>query len=301
MNNLIDEASKESGGLIGKAVAGMLLKNPHIGPWFKNKVADGIVETEKMKAFQNIIRKQIECIPEADRIELNPRLFVQAINAAEPVLLEGDSTEELQKMFARLIAAGCDKAKADFVHPSFSSVLGEMSPIDAQIISLFIRDQALPLVNYKYELEKGSIDFEEDVFLYAPEGVSTEIAAISLHCLVHLGLLEISYGSSFTRKTMYDKYESYPPYIEQKMIINNPDYQRVLKDFPSVNDYNPKQRGERWLLLESQDEYVNASKDKIQQNILLGVRDISLKKGIVKPTAFGKCFLKCCVGELIEE
>ena len=120
----MEEASREPGSLIGKAATGILFDLPRIGPWLQRKVAEGILKTEEVKAFENQVRKEYEHIPDENRITPNPRLVIQAISAAE--LIEGGSAEDLHIMFAKLIAAACDADKAEFVHPSFPSVLGEM-------------------------------------------------------------------------------------------------------------------------------------------------------------------------------
>lgn len=291
---LLEEASKEPGSLIGKAATGVLFDIPRIGPWLQKKIVEGILKAEELKAFENQVRKEYEGIPEGKTISPNPRLVIQALTAAEPILIEGEVAEDLRTMFAKLIAASCDSDKADYVHPSFSSVLGEMSPIDAQILLLFKQNKSLPIADYRYQLADGFIDFETTVFLDAPEGISTEIAAISLQCLAHLGLLNIDYSSSFTLTSRYEKYENYPSYCELKQTIHSPDYQRILKDFPKVITYPPTERARIWDLLKNEDEFVKSSDDRIRDKIFLGVSDIILKKGIVSLTKFGLSFLRCC-------
>lgn len=302
MNKLIDEASKETGGLMGKVVVGALFGNPRIGPWLQKKVADGILKAEEIKAFENKVRKEYERIPEENIIEPNPRIILQALIAAEPILIEGDSADELQKMFARLIAAGCDKSKATFVHPSFSSIIGEMSPIDATLLFLF-KDKdkdndALPIIDYKYSYNEGSSDFEVNVFLDAPEGVSTEIAAISLQCLSHLGLLKIEIGTSFTNKEKYKKFKEYPPYVKEKQILSNPIYQKIFAAYSSEKDL--QERKKKWFIIAPlEEEYMKALKEdhtyeKAFNHFIYGRKGIVLYEGIVALTAFGRYFLECC-------
>lgn len=42
-----------------------------------------------------------------------------------------------REMFSNLIASSCDKTKSNSIHPSFSTIIKDLSPLDAKFISMF--------------------------------------------------------------------------------------------------------------------------------------------------------------------
>lgn len=82
---------------------------------------------QALEEFKTQIETRLDAIPEENRIEPDTRLATQALENAKCCLEE----PELREMFAILIAHTCDNRINKRLHPAFSEILKQLSPVEA--------------------------------------------------------------------------------------------------------------------------------------------------------------------------
>ena len=159
-----------------------------------------------LDAFKMELEKKIESIPEEKRIEPSLQVAAPALEKArycveEPILRE---------MFANLIASSCDETTYKEVQPSFAEIISQMTPLDAQNISLFhTADGKFPVASYRAHFNKGGYRvLFDNVFLSNPANPPIERQALSLSSLQRFGLVNIDYGTFLTDETQYEPFEN---------------------------------------------------------------------------------------------
>lgn len=103
--------------------------------------------------------------------------------------------QSLRNMFTNLISSSLNSDTADMVHPSFSGIIKQMSPLDAENLSILARSAA-PVVEYRAKrVSSGYVVLHTNVFLENPHQQDISIQSISISSLARLGLIEISFDT----------------------------------------------------------------------------------------------------------
>lgn len=66
--------------------------------------------------------------------------------------------ESLSDMYANLLAASMDKATSEGAHPAFVEIIRQLTPDEAKLVSLFLRDIPFPLLNLRWEFKEQTED-----------------------------------------------------------------------------------------------------------------------------------------------
>ena len=61
--------------------------------------------------------------------------------------------DEIREMFEKLIINSFDNRKIEKIHPSFSDIIQQMSPIDAQNLKCFSVGENLPICEIRINFE----------------------------------------------------------------------------------------------------------------------------------------------------
>ena len=105
--------------------------------WFSDRelkyAKKRIIDEIALRKFREECETEFAKIPEEELVPPRKALLLPALDAAEYYVEE----EDLRKMFARLAAACCDGRRANTVHPSFTQIIQQLSPLDAQNLSYF--------------------------------------------------------------------------------------------------------------------------------------------------------------------
>lgn len=223
--------------------------------------------TAGLEKFKKELNDNINQIPTERLLEPNTRLVLSSLDASKYTVEE----ENLRKMFARLISKSMDSDYNNFVHPSFVTIIKDMSPLDAENLTLFKNNFQLPIVNYKIVSKNGGyIVLYYNVFLSNPNNANINLQSSSISALERLGLIQVSYMEKFTDLELYEKYKTTSEY---KKIYSDLEYCKKLPesaiDELSENDKN---------------RIVNYKNSRLE-----------LDYGIVKPTNLGKDFIKICL------
>lgn len=186
-------------------------------------------EKQKVKQEHNLIdyKRKIENetqnIPEINLTEPNLHIIGPALEASKYYI----ESEELRGMFAKLIAASIDNRKSYKTHPSFVEIIKQMSPLDAQNISLFKDSDSYPIGQYNIKKESGgSVVFQKNVFLenQIVNNLDFDLIASSIENLSRLGLLNIDLDRYLLAEHTYDKFQKTEDYISLQKLIEENEY-----------------------------------------------------------------------------
>lgn len=198
----------------------------------------------KLKQFHQKLLASADKIPSEKLIEPSLQIAAQALEDSKYCISE----EALQDMFVALISRSMNSDFSDYIHPSFSGIIRQMSSLDAKIIALFKNERlpGLPICQYGIILP-GLTDvpsIPEHIFLEIPEGAIFP-NSLSLESLSRFNIITISYFEFLHDETLYEKFSTHPFYLS------------------------------------------------LQKQMPIG--KISIKKGVLKLTPFGRSFVKACV------
>lgn len=250
-----------------------------------------------LEDYKRRITQKFQQIPENQLQEPPLNIIGPALEASKYYI----STEEMREMFANLIAHACDQQMEPIIHPSFISILTQITAIEAGVLSGFRPKQEFkmgvsfsinengqersypgndeipgtglysfperiqPIVNYY--LAKGNERLLAQGNVLKTELTDNDEAiAAAVTNLVRLGLIETNFQMQVTDKDKYDYFS------------NNTLYKTLNKDV------NP----ENQVFMRS-----------IRGNMIWGGQydEIIIEKGIVRLTQFGYNFIKVCVLE----
>jgi len=184
--------------------------------------------TKSIEDFKESLVNKVVSIPE-DHIQEPPLSIVgPALDASKYYFEE----EELREMFANLISATLDDRMNGDIHPSFTEIIKQMSPLDAQNLAL-INDSA-PIVEYRAELKEPPGSYKlalTNVFLEHPSVTDLITQSVSISALVRLGLVTVDYMQWLTEYD-YDVFRRTEHFVD----LQN----KLQKDLPDCSlNYTP--------------------------------------------------------------
>lgn len=200
-----EEALNPTSNLIGQAFRGIahLVLDP--------LVKLNIVRDHEIESYAAKIRNKSDKIPEENR---DASMIGLAYKSVEDSVYQLNS-EQLQKMFANLITATVDNRKNHSIRPSFSSILKDLSPIDAKLFEFIYKE--VPIVIGSIRLEnkitnEGAILLENVII--TNDGEINQQA--SLDTLQRFGLIKIEQERNLVATKyaeLYDQFEQSKTYV----------------------------------------------------------------------------------------
>ncbi len=168
------------------------------------------VRRKSLEDFKASLEDKVAAIPQEQLCEPSLSIVGPALDASKYYFEE----PELREMFAKLITSSMDSQKASSVHPSFSEIIRQMSPLDAQNLTYFTA--RLPVVEYRLvtKEKEGFRLFLSHAFLANPDEQDLNKQSVSLASLARLGLIDISYEQFLADKTVYAAFEQTALYRE---------------------------------------------------------------------------------------
>ncbi len=127
--------------------------------------------------------------------------------------------EDLSEMYVNLLASAMDKDSVQKAHPSFVSVISELSPDEAKLLKAISRAKALPKLDIKIRFiepngqDKGSIYIYKNFTLLGTEAglLYPDLTPTYLSNLERLNLISCpvdELGSSYTDESIYTALEN---------------------------------------------------------------------------------------------
>lgn len=163
----------------------------------------------ELNKFKEELATSLEKVPEENRKEPSSHIVLSALDESKFCVEE----EELRKLFVSLLTASTDSSKT--VHPSFASIIRQMSPEDAKLLSFFELRDVIPICDIN-RIKSGSVrsTLAEHLCLDIPESLTAEQLRFSVSSLVRLGLCEIPFGLSLPRSDIYETAKNTDTYKE---------------------------------------------------------------------------------------
>lgn len=216
-------------------------------------------QAHDLEAFKKSLSDKLNAKPEECLVEPRMQVVGPAVENAKYCMDE----PKIREMFQNLLANAADERYQSKVHPSFSAIIAQMSPLDAENLSLFRKKEVYPIARYKFNLSGGGeyVSFTHCFLVNSKMKTADELElqAASLSSLERQGLIEIIYGQLLLDKTVYEPFENTE--IMQRSRITLSIYQAM------ENENTP-------------DDMRHTS--------------VTQQNGIVKLTPFGKEFTQVC-------
>jgi Abortive infection alpha len=106
------------------------------------------------------VSERLKNVPPENIISPKPNVAGPALEA----LRYTGHEERLSDMYANLLAASMDKSTAQGAHPAFVEIIRQLTPDEAKLVSLFLKEMPFPLLNVRWEYKtpteekKGGLD-----------------------------------------------------------------------------------------------------------------------------------------------
>lgn len=180
------------------------------------------------------VAERLKNVPPENLVTPKPNVAGPALEA----LRYTGHESSLSDLYANLLAASMDKSTAQGAHPAFVEIIKQLTPDEAKIVSLFVNDIALPLVNLRWEYkpnQDGKTGGNEVLVHYSHLGVQAgceypNMTPAYIDNLCRLGLAEVPTFWEYTTKGVYDALENDPHVKAHKASIEaNPEIQPVLE------------------------------------------------------------------------
>lgn len=221
----IEEPAKAALQPVGEATGGTISDIMKLVFWpltTASKLASGkqdyLLEKQKVKYEQQLkvyakeIQEKLEKIPEEKHIEPDTRIVWDAFEKSRSAL----GVDEIRHLYATLIANAANSDIAGQIHPSFSTIISQLSPLDVQNLEILARDNYFPVANFISYLKGGDLPeyhnltvINSDVFLSNPNNQDIIIQALSLNSLARLQLIKLEYGKRITGDDAYSDIQIY--------------------------------------------------------------------------------------------
>ena len=218
----IEEPAKAALQPVGEAAGGIISDIMKLALWpltIASKLASGqqeyILERQKVKHAQQLevyakeIKEKLEKIPEEKRIEPDTRIVWDAFEKSRSAL----GVDEIRHLYANLIANAANSDFASQIHPSFSTIISQLSPLDVQNLEIIARDNVFPIANFiRFKKEDGRSRYRiihSDVFLSNPQNQDIVDQAISINSLARLQLITVEYGKAISEESYYSDIKDY--------------------------------------------------------------------------------------------
>ena len=187
---------------------------------FGNYVEKKRMERKKaLEDFKATLEGKVNSIPSNQLCEPPLSVIGPALEASKYYFEE----KELRDMFASVISASMDTRVASRVHPSFPTIIQQLSSIDAQNLACFHSAGALPICEYQIDVKQTDPTSEKsfrvsytNVFLANSQIHDLNKAAVSIAVLSRLGLIEVAYD----RTLIIADYQIFEETAEFKSLIS---------------------------------------------------------------------------------
>lgn len=177
------------------------------------------VEKQKIKyahcleEYRTLVEKGVSAVPVDKLIEPPLQIAAQALEDSQYCI----ESEELRKLFANLITRSMHADYSERIHPSFSKIAQQLSPLDAQMLCILRNShdgRGIAVVNYiaKNDKQPGYGILRENIPADMPPHCTPDDAARSLVSLTRLGLVDIPADAHFTDADRYSVFEQTPLY-----------------------------------------------------------------------------------------
>ena len=168
---------------------------------------------QDLEEYRKTLEQKVLSIPEGKQVEPTMQISAQALVDSQYCV----DTKEIRELFANLIARSMHADYSGRVHPSFSKIAQQLTPLEAQMLRLLYyrhNGNGIAIVNYirRDPPKNGYTLLLERIPTDVPDGYTPEAAARSLVLLTRMGLVDIPADAHFTDTDRYAIFEQTPIY-----------------------------------------------------------------------------------------
>jgi hypothetical protein len=174
------------------------------------------------------VAERLKHVPPENIVSPKPNVAGPALEALKYTGHE----ESLRDLYANLLAASMDRATSDGAHPAFVDIIRQLTPDEAKIVSLFLRDMPFPLLNVRWEFKEQTEEKKGGKEVLVNFSLLGEVAGCEfshllpayINNLCRLGLAEIPPIWAYTSPGVYDSLEKSAVVLDIKAEIElNPE------------------------------------------------------------------------------
>lgn len=170
-----------------------------------------------LEEYRKSLEQKVSAIPEEKQIDPPLQVAAQAMDDSKYCV----ESKELRELFANLIANSMNVDYAEFIHPSFSKIIQQMSPLDANMLKI-IRQHGgiIAIANYRRKINNNRYELlMAYIPAQMPTGCTPELASRAIVSLERQGLINIPADEHFTNDQQYDSLKRNTLYhqLEQKV------------------------------------------------------------------------------------
>lgn len=196
INNLLDEPTKELGKIIGDSFYLVF------GGISYKADKKRINRNYNLEVYEKEIKEKLLSIPKEKLIQPDFQMIDLILENSKYRL----SSDDIRRLFVNHLKNACHVDYKNYLHPAFSEIIKQMSPLDAQTIKLFTKRKIYPVASYEYRNSfSGSNIQVECVFLDNPNCQDIEIQSKAISSLIRLGLIH-SPRHAYLDDKFYDKF-----------------------------------------------------------------------------------------------
>ena len=159
-----------------------------------------------LKKYRQELTESINKIPPSNRKEPSIQTTAQALENSKYCI----SSEDLRKMFVKLITCTMDSQLEPYTHPSFPEIIKQMSPLDAELLSTFSSSLSQPIANFVLSYPDGNSRTVEQYIFFDTNGSHSYPYAASISSLERFGLLSVSFMKCLSEASAYDIFTNFP-------------------------------------------------------------------------------------------
>jgi hypothetical protein len=154
----------------------------------------------------NRLTEKLKDIPEENIITPPTYLAGPAIEA----LRYSGHNEELRELYANLLATSMDRSSSNKAHPGYVEIIKNLTPNEARLLKIFVKEKVFPLINIISKEEVG------DILLVANYTLLNEYLHLDSELtictyitnLCRLGIFEVPYGTHLADEDRYKTLEN---------------------------------------------------------------------------------------------
>lgn len=175
--------------------------------WFQSSHTQILLAEKNMTLVARKIQKEAEKIPEEKLTE--PEAYV-AIPALEQLTYCCDC-EELRDLYTNLLLSSMNSDTKSKVHPSFTSIIRDLSPDEAKLLNYLHKNVKFPLIDLRLNLNSGGhvtvfSNFSNigDTTCEHPKNISSYLENLN-----RLQIIDIDSMHYLSNEDVYDKLEKH--------------------------------------------------------------------------------------------
>lgn len=184
---------------------------------------------QDLEEYRKALSQKVDDIPEEKQVEPAIQVAAQALVDSQYCI----GSEELREIFANLISHSMHADYSELIHPSFSKIAQQLSPLDAQMLILFHQYQhrsGIAIADYIGRMKKGGFSpIFETIPEIMPGGCPPVRASRAIISLQRLGLIEIPFDLHIKTTGRYDIFRNIPLYEEACQIADDWDSTLEIK------------------------------------------------------------------------